>query len=97
MDARKVVTGYGDRYSASDTVDEAIADWNKQGAEMVALGEPQEVVIRDYHDGVTRFFNAKQVQVKWRYSKRSPWAVGVLTFAKDRYAVEDGGVIYIQK
>ena len=92
----KTITTRQGHLSAADTLEGAVDQWARSGTEIVPLSEPREVVIRDYHDRATRFYNAKQVEMKYRSSRRGQWSYDVLTFGKDRYGtLEEGGTIYL--
>ena len=62
-------------YSPEDTLEEALAQWNHDGTQMVAISEPKPVLIRRHNldTGKPYLYQANQAYVNVRYSPRGRW------------------------
>ena len=75
-------------FSPYGSLEEALAQWNHDGTQMVAISEPSIVTIRRYDldTGKPYLYQANQAYVNVRYSPRGRWRkCQLLTFGMDRY------------
>lgn len=84
----KCITESVGYYSPYDTLEEALAQFNSRGRQVVAISEPSEVLVRQrsLDDGRAYLYQACQVYVNMRFSPNGQWRkCQLLTFGKERY------------
>ena len=89
METTKIITEEIGYYSPYATLDEALAQFNTRGRQMVCDYEPSEVTIRQYINGAPYLFTAHQVHVRMRLTPRGHWQSEILTFGMDRYGTRE--------
>jgi len=79
-------------FSPYGSLEEALAQWNHDGTQMVAISEPKPVLVRknSLDTGKPFLFQSHQCYVKVRYSPRGRWSkCNLLTFSTDRYGTPE--------
>ena len=85
-------------FSPYGSLEEALAQWNHDGTQMVAISEPKPVLVRknSLDTGKPFLFQSHQCYVNVRYSPRGRWSkCNLLTFSTDRYGTPEQRMVRV--